>query len=952
MTRKTSKTLRKAGAVALSLALAVSTLAISPDSDAAAKKPALAKKSVSVKVKKTKTVKVKNVTKKNAKSMTVKSANKKIAKAGKIFTKKKAAVKATGVKKGATKFTVVVKLKKKVAKKKKYTLKLAVKVTKATPTPTAEPTAEPKPCEDIALDVATASVVEGSTITLNATVTPNDTTDAVTWSSSDESIATVAAGVVTGVAPGTATITAKCGEKTADCVVTVIPAEVVAHIVGATQTGADALDVEFDTDAQALVNKDDIRVDAVDGTLSIPVNKISWSEDGKTASLVLATNLSDGKDYEVTYKDTFANFTASVGAVASIIIDTDSAEQNVTTEIQYKLKDAQGIDVTSAVDKTNMKFAFDGELAGYDDNPVKPTITMTTEGAVANVTATYDANKEGVEPITVTKQITCIEAKPTVGEKVFYDGVGLGGHQTSVEGEAGQVVDFYNGTHSDEVRLAAGETHKGVYFYAKAEDGSAIYYDNYEASSSNDDVATVTTEVSEGKFARFEVTGLKKGSSNVVIKATKNGKDTPYTIPITVTDKGVLDKATITGDTALSNTYDTLYGGTISVSAVDSNGNKLTEGALADYTVTCTAVEDADHKIGTASLDDNARARLGDNATGFVVNNSTKTFTAYGAKAGRYQVKVEVQATGSDKVISKTITVSVAAVSREAWDESKGANVTYSLDLSAKTIDVGGAPTSATARLKATVGSTFLGYVTPQGSDAAYVGAIGGNKGQVDGGTGMTTCGAVFASATSRITEMKRGVKYGTKYCAVENSASNAVGQSYDMFQSLKNVANTGVATCSGATATINFKDSSSNVIVQGDSTMDKTFAKAGTYTVEYSYLIGGKKDSKAGQIAVTNSIAFPKVTINSRTVETLDATGVKAVLSSNLDLNDKNYDNFSIKEANGIAEKFTMQADGSCVMTASAPNDSTKSVNVKYISVVENGRTYWCALGVTFKTA
>ena len=62
----------------------------------------------------------------------------------------------------------------------------------------------------------------GDTATLTATVSPDDATDkTVTWSSDNEAVVTVANGVVTPVAKGTAVITAKVGDKTATCAVTV-----------------------------------------------------------------------------------------------------------------------------------------------------------------------------------------------------------------------------------------------------------------------------------------------------------------------------------------------------------------------------------------------------------------------------------------------------------------------------------------------------------------------------------------------------------------------------------------------------------------------------------------------------------------------------------------------------------------------------------------------------------
>ena len=76
--------------------------------------------------------------------------------------------------------------------------------------------------ESITLNKTQLSLVKGATETLTATVLPTTATDkTVIWESSDTAVATVKDGIVTAVAAGNATITAKAGEKTATCAVTV-----------------------------------------------------------------------------------------------------------------------------------------------------------------------------------------------------------------------------------------------------------------------------------------------------------------------------------------------------------------------------------------------------------------------------------------------------------------------------------------------------------------------------------------------------------------------------------------------------------------------------------------------------------------------------------------------------------------------------------------------------------
>ena len=74
----------------------------------------------------------------------------------------------------------------------------------------------------VTLDKTSLSMKAGDTETLKATVNPTDATDkTITWMSSDVSVVTVSEGKLTAKDSGTATITAKAGNCTADCTVTV-----------------------------------------------------------------------------------------------------------------------------------------------------------------------------------------------------------------------------------------------------------------------------------------------------------------------------------------------------------------------------------------------------------------------------------------------------------------------------------------------------------------------------------------------------------------------------------------------------------------------------------------------------------------------------------------------------------------------------------------------------------
>lgn len=77
------------------------------------------------------------------------------------------------------------------------------------------------PCTSVALSQSTISFTTlGATVQLTTTLTPNNTTDSVEWSTSNGSVASVSAGLVTCTGVGSATITATCGTQSATCTVT------------------------------------------------------------------------------------------------------------------------------------------------------------------------------------------------------------------------------------------------------------------------------------------------------------------------------------------------------------------------------------------------------------------------------------------------------------------------------------------------------------------------------------------------------------------------------------------------------------------------------------------------------------------------------------------------------------------------------------------------------------
>jgi len=248
-------------------------------------------------------------------------------------------------------------------------------------------TVEATPVTSITLDKTTASLKAGETVTLTATVKPDDATDkTVTWTTSDASIVTVDNGVVTAKKVGTATITAKAGDKSATCAVTVVATPVTSVTLNKTTASLKAGETVTLT---ATVKPDD----ATDKTVTWSTSDASVAavENGVVTAKKVGTATITAKAGD---KSATCAITVVATPVTSVTLDRTSAS----------LKAGETVTLTATV---------------IPDDATDKTVTWTTSDAsVATVdNGVVTAKKVGTATITAKtgdKSATCeVTVTPT-----------------------------------------------------------------------------------------------------------------------------------------------------------------------------------------------------------------------------------------------------------------------------------------------------------------------------------------------------------------------------------------------------------------------------------------------------------------------------------------------------------------------------------------------------------
>ena len=335
------------------------------------------------------------------------------------------------------------------------------------------------PVTGITLNKTTMELTEGDDVVLTATVLPEDATNKnVSWTSSDETVATVKDGKVTALKPGTVKITVKTedGGKTAECQVTVVAK--VYPVTGVT----------LDKTSAELTEGDELVLAATVSPANATNKNVTWISSDETVATVKdgkVTALKPGT-VKITVKTEDGGKTAEcqvtvvakVYPVTGVTLDKTSAELTEGDELVL----AATVSPANATNKNVTWISSDETVATVKDGKV----TALKPGTVKITVKTSDGGKTA-------------ECQVTVVAKV-YPVTGVTLDKTSAEL-----------TEGDELVLAATVS---------------------PANATNKNVTWISSDETVATVKDGKVTALKPGTAKITVKTEDGGKTAECTVQV------------------------------------------------------------------------------------------------------------------------------------------------------------------------------------------------------------------------------------------------------------------------------------------------------------------------------------------------------------------------------------------------------------------------------------
>lgn len=428
---------------------------------------------------------------------------------------------------------------------------------------------------------------------------------------------------------------------------------VAGSMVEAKQVDGKTLEVTFDS---AMVDVDkNITVSQMVGTTKVKqlVKEVKMDEAKKVATVTVYINFTAGSTYVVDYTDlepvSFVAATSKVEDVTAIQITTSKAVLNKATKVEYKLLNADGVNISTPDLEARVTMKSSDGVGTYFNSSTKE-VTIFNKDATTTITATFNTYKYD----TTGNQIGNSETTAVI--------VGVDADATNIEGlNAWTIVNDGNPDFGKvSQKLAADDKGYRLFVEFNTKTGSDTAKVN-----SKDKPGDFSFTTSDKNYLIVDALGtlfpVKEGNVVVVVNYGTGTEKTPIgAIPITISPKRGASVLTLsTYSVTLSNSSLVNDSTEVEITLKDQLGD--------DFSYTKYNVEEL-----TAPSDNvNPVTAVGN---GIAKGTGKVVFNGAGRKAGDYAYKITVE----DKV---------AVVNVKIQDASDAAVVYHKLALSATEVD-------------------------------------------------------------------------------------------------------------------------------------------------------------------------------------------------------------------------------------------------------------------------
>ena len=344
----------------------------------------------------------------------------------------------------------------------------------------------------VELDKTTAEMKPNETLKLTATITPSDATyKAVSWKSSDPSVATVdAEGNVKAVKAGTAdiTVTTADGGKEAACKVTVANAAENVKVNSITINGSSNMTVNGEQTLTATVKPDDASNKTVTwsssntemATVDQNTGKVTALKEGKvTITATAADGSGTKKEFEI-------NISKAVVPVESV---------SVTGQLELTVNEGSQLSASiNPSDATNKNVTWKSDNDAIATVTSKGYVVAKSAGETTVTVTTVDGNKTA-------------QCKVIVKERVV-TGIGLNTNAVTISiGEENKLVATTNPADA-------------AVTWSTDSDAIATVDNNGKAIGQSEGTTTIRAKLNDGTEATCQVTVVKPAASGVYLNTT------------------------------------------------------------------------------------------------------------------------------------------------------------------------------------------------------------------------------------------------------------------------------------------------------------------------------------------------------------------------------------------------------------------------------------------------